>query len=1137
MAETLNEQQKFFKSVTTVKLKDRPIFKGSVDRLKGIGYDVANLVGMSKEHREIQLTSERARVMSGLQDELKSLALLEDLSWNSFSNSEKQMVLNLVKNIQELSGVNLGVDHMQDDAKVVLTKCMEVVEQVGEQVKGLASLGSFTHDNLKDLIAQMDKGSIDYYRQGAGVLIPSKDDLDIVTALKMTGIDLQFNDGKWELISASVENGQVSFVPTKDGKPLQVFGNENIQFLLNNYLNVPQGQRQQTVIPSKLLQVYINEYERQLMEGKDPSSLEGGLVKQEVARQRNIFSMDSNEFQITKLLDRDTMMRNAQRMAIVGTFVERSFEARNTGEIANSIETIIDSMSTDPAYKDVIKSLDKLVPMLEGMGDRYEDATQFDASYNEDYMAQYNRQIEYLQRTGASAEYIEALTQAKQEFIETINVQRVYWQAKLVDLAADNNGNIFSEGLAGAISESMGFAVMQNDGGEFVMANGETVQKFLEDRNLSVGLYNELKERAQKRAERTSVEQEQKQVSEEESKSVTEEVLERQKKVSETIVEEIKNNESDTVGITKYPEILLEYAAYVHNIDFSENNFVLDYSNLRLYQSMWQEGCFFDIDFAEFKKNHPEDATIDAYVKHFAEEKDVENPFDPELVKDAYVLVHPKEVEQAQVDKVQSKIDAFNKHLLMSDIMLATFTPDDLLKYETMPDSIKTTFLNQKYQEALKAYEELEKDPVGYKESLEKAKKRHEAGIVGSVIQHMWSEAAVADNGNPKGPLISSAVDAFLKACAKTQQKNNNDLIKDGEPIIDNGEPSAEHSDENDKVTKNETTYGKMFPSGPNVNKFLKLMKPYSAKAVTKYFIEPLMVDIDKAKIDLDAYYAKVDSVSDIDFTTDVAEKDDDKEKGQEDDKEKEEDKDKTETASIVKITQRDFEASSFMPASIMFEELAKNNEKYDVVRNISYVFNCLSSTDKDMIKGNTIDGKDYRDALREFAIKLCGKEIAPENNLKAAESVESILNTYGIRDDETIVKFKTAFLYVTPEVLAYAFDPCSKIEEGKMTIGAGLPVEQLLTCENDAQRRKVISEQCDMQSSMNLLNELVCENGIYRTQTGQMDVNAINQGYSRQGASIPQMAELMRLRDAMRAQGMNVPQEFEVQEEQEMGE
>ena len=463
--------------------------------------------------------------------------------------------------------------------------------------------------------------------------------------------------------------------------------------------------------------------------------------------------------------------------------------------------------------------------------------------------------------------------------------------------------------------------------------------------------------------------------------------------------------------------------------------------------------------------------------------------------------------------------------------MLATFTPDDLLKYETMPDSIKTTFLNQKYQDALKAYEKLEKDPVGYKESLEKAKKRHEAGIVGSVIQHMWSEAAVADGGNPKGPLISSAVDAFLKACAKTQQKNNEALIKDGEPVIDNGEPTAEQSAEQVKESKNETTYGAMFPSGPNVNKFLKLMKPYSAKAVTKYFIEPLMVDIDKAKIDLDAYYAKVDSVSDIDFTTDVAEKDDNKEKGQEDDKEKEEDKDKTETASIVKITQKDFEASTFVPASIMFEKLIAEQGDNTVVKSMDNLFKILSSTDKESLIGEVKEGRDVRDGLRQVIFSVCRKDIVVEQNTDLSKLVVGVLENYGIDINSDIARdIRTGFAYVTPELLAYTFAPASKLEGGKLTIGAELPVKDLVACESDEMRRGVVAEHCkeDIERSYSLVRDLVGENGVYYTADGTMNEKSVNEGYNRIGASIPQMAELMRLRDAMKAQGVSVPQELQ---------
>lgn len=1109
MADDLKPEEKFYKSITTVKLKDRPIFKGSSQVLKNIGYDLSNLVGKSKEKEGLRLFVEKEELRKTLQGELKNLTLLEDLTWNNLSNSDRQVVLNLVKDIQELSGVDLGVDHIKEDTKTVLTKCMEVVGKVGEQAKSLSEMKSFSHDNLSGLLSQMDQGSIDYYHEkDKAILVPSKEDLDIVTALKMTGIDLEFDGTKWELKSATAEKGDVSFVPTKDGKPLQVFGNENIQFLLNNYLNVPKELRTQTVVPSKLLQVYVNEYERQAMEGKDPSSLEGGLVKQDVARQRNIFSMNSNEFQITKLLDRDTIMRNAQKMAMVSSFEEIVKSAKDTSKISDSIISTIDSMSSDPAYKNIIKGLNKLVPMLDGMGDRFEDATEFEGGYNVDFVAEYDRQIEYLKSTGAPAEHTDALKKAKAEFEATVAVQQVYWQSKLVELANGNNGNVFSAGLATAINESMGFAVMQNNGGEFVMANGETVQKFLEEKNLSASLYQQLRERAQSKGGNAAAQ-----------------------------TAQTQQNQQGNPVTTNYPEIFFDI------VDNAEA--VADYSNMRLYQAMWQEGCFFDIDFAQFKKEHPDNATIDAYANHFAQEKDVANPFDPELVKDAYCLVHPNEVSKEQLNKVQSRIDNFNKQLLLTDLMLATFSPDELMKYDSMEDAIKTPFLSKKYQEAMKAFDELQKNPVAYQEAIEKAKKRHEAGIVGSVIQHLWSEAAAAEKESGNGPVISKAVDAFLNSLAKEQKKNNEELAKNGEPVVKNGENVAENeAEEETKQSKGDTTYGKMFPSGPNVNKFLKRMKPYHAKEITKYFIEPLMEDLDNIIINLDNYYAKVEATKDHSYTNDAI--------SPEQKKAMEENFKKQEQAMIA-VKQRDFEASAFIPAAMMFDSVkadAKGKPEYEHAAKLQQVFKYMSSTDPlngtENLGVATPQGKDVRDELRGLALRVCGGEFKGKGSVGVEQTLMPILTKYGVAP-QVQEDIKDAFQFMTPELLAFALEPISQIKDDKtMVVGEKIPYDIVATT-SDKDRWEKVGKNFDINDEKNkaaVENLSILVGTIYRTKDEtQIDKADIDKSFevklgheSAEFSQVKDTEDMKALIMKMRQQNGLAPTQETADNEAEMG-
>ena len=906
--------QDFLNTIAVIKKEGK--FKYGPNIIKELGSKLFSS-GKSRQLNQETLDNERSNLLSNLGDELKNLAILNDVSWNSFSNSEKRVVLDLVKDIDDLSKINSGVDHVQDVAKIISANGLEAITQLGEEAHVLASLSEFSNNNLKDMLLQLDNFNI-----VPGKLVPSKDDLDIVTALKMTGIDLQFNGTKWELNKTPGEKSAVSFVPTKDGKPLQVFGNDNIQFLLNNYLNVPQDQRTQIVVPNKLLQVYVNEYERQMMEGKDPGSLEVGIIRQDVARQRRLFSMDSNAFEITKLLDNDTMLRNAQKMAIVNNFneiVDRENILNRTKETIDFVENNnIMAIGSDPAYRKLKNNLYKLVDALDNKRNKFEDITEFD-DYDVDFAQEYDLQIDYLKRSNADSKVINALENAKQQFIEMAVVQQVYWKSQLADMA--NAGSIFSDGLANVINESMGFAVKQNEGGDFVMANGEAIQKFLESKNISSELYEKLKERARDKANTTF----------------------ENKEVDNAVNDNIDKNKS----YMKYPQIFFNVAD-MSGVDFSqESNLVVDYSNMRFYQSMWQEGCLFYINYMAFKKDNP-DATIDDYVEYFAE-NDEEHIFNPDLIKDSYCLAYPKNVLEEDKKRVQSRMDLFNKQLLITDLILKSFTPVELAKYNDMPDNVKDEFLAEKYASAIKSLSELEKDPVGYKEALDKAKKRHEAGVVGSVINQKWSEAKVADNEKGQGPLISSAVEAFLEAQAKNQERNNAELAAAGEPIVDNGEKNAEKG--NTTKDQKDPKYGDLFPSGPDVNKFLKKMKPYSAKALIKCFIDPLLKSLDSVKINMKAYYEKVENSSRVNYTNEIINNFEENTDENNNNVEIENDNNITnpqeieEQKNVVKITQRDFEASAFMPGAIALERMANESDANPNTRKLAYLFKILSST------------------------------------------------------------------------------------------------------------------------------------------------------------------------------------------------
>ena len=1072
MAENVSAEQKFLNSVSKVKITDRPIFKASMKKLEEIGIGLSYHIGVNAERERIGLVSERARILPTLSDELKSIVLISDeLVWDSLSNKDKQTVLNIVNDIKTLSGMDINVDSIKDNMKALLSNCMDVIGKVGEQLKTLNSVGTFSQDNLSSVLGQLDRGVIEH----SDVLIPSKEDLDIVTALRMTGIDLQFNNGQWELNAEPSNTAGVSFVPTKDGKPLQVFGNENIKFLLEKYLNVTHAMRGQTVVPEKLLRVYVNEYERQLG-GEDKTGLEKSVIDVEVARQRKIFSVNSDEFMITKLLDRDTIMRNAQSMALVGAFEQIVKTAKDTTEISNEINGIINSVSIDPAYSSVVKNLGKLVPMLDRAGNLFENATEFVGGY--DFVAEYDRQIEYFKRTNASDDNILALTKAKEEFVQTVAVQQAFWQTKLPEISQNGKGNIFGNELASAINESMGFAVMQNEG-EFVMANNstQTVRQFLEERGIASDTYQQIVDRLQNKQASAS-------------------------------------NSNSGNSNRKVPDIFGDYCEMFGGPNVWSD--IKDYANLQFYQFLWKNK--FEIEFERFQQKGK--GSIDAFIKQI---KDTNPLFDARIVEEAYYSLYPEKAKDKPdvLNRAKAKSDTFGRHILLTDLMIKSFTPAELSRFDKMEESVKEVFLNSKFKEAEKAFALLEENPSKFKLAMELARKRHEPYIVGSTIAHMWQGAPEADAEVGKGPIVTTAVENFIIEQNNKLKKNNKSLADSNppEPIVDiAGDNTAEDEVNKVKDGKNKkekkTTFGDVFPSGPNTNKFLKKMKPYHPKEITKHFVEPLLEALDGIEINMKAYYQKFNSVSSS-RTLSPEQKRALEEQLQQKEK------------FVIAVKQRDYEASAFIPGTLLFEKITNmkdvNPQLYQNADKLHQTFAVLSSTDKlepGSKLGEVIRDKDVRDELRTLALGICGgKYKGDAQQQKIQSELVVIMDKYSVNPDyqESI---KTAFTFMTPELLAYAFQPCSETKGNKLHVGSQLPIEEIIYTPSDKDRFNKLAVRYNFSDFAGKKHPLVETVASYVEEMGKGNVTEAR-AQAKNGVKIPQSADFKQVENTAQMKKM----------------
>ncbi len=1096
MATLSNEDLITRASVPAVKAKGSPVFKAQRNRSIG-GITPTMMV----RHPE----KERKQMLEGKPSLVSDFPLLSDDVWKNLSRADKCIVLDVVSDIRALEEQSFKEFSSEEQKNKVLSKLREFMKTSTTHIQSLEEFKTFGHKGLEQLLEEMDKG----LTGDAKVLVPSEEDLQIATILKMTGWDIKFENGVWN--TTQDEAYPTQYAPkTADGKAFPVFSRENVLAVCKN-LSDPA--REVRIVPEKLMQVYREVFQRQMGEGQS-SSLERSETKRVVEEKNQIFSTKSNAYKITCLTDADTILRDAQRMAMVAIFGETFGSAPKTKEVTDAMSDEFNAFSVNDAYSRHLRHMGRLIGVVERSGEAFDEMGLL-GGYNPDYLAQYDEQIRRLEVQEPEGELLAQLKKSRDMFVNTVNLQKVFWQARIQEMLA-NKENIFGDELARTINESMGFAVMQNEGG-FVMANGDVVKKFFEERDNSE-TFEELKAMLGKGGSSQEIEK----------------YLREKKLVPEAENAPQAGNapgqaqNTKTSSNRKYPEIFLQYLNDIVGMDFeAESSLLLDYSNLRLYQEMWKEDGLFVVEFESFRKEHPE-ATIDGFIKNFIEEQHPEANFNPELIEDAYYLTHKDGASQDKLNKAQAKVDAFNEQLLISDLILGAFTNDELKSYNLLDAKSKTALLQAKNKDALKKLEELKKDPAAYNAALDLAKKRHEAGIVGSVIRQKWLPGTKqAEQEAGVLPIVSSAIEKFIANLGQEQTDNNQYLINNGEPIVVEGQPQQEaqqqSSSADGKDTPKDPTFGDMYPSGPNVDQFLKRMKPYSAKAVKKNFIDKLLADLDNIKISRKAYY---DRMAPFTSTNNVF-------AGQLKKPQLTEEQramlDKR-GAEIEELMQRDFEASAFIPAAIMFQDIrfrAAGQPHYESAAKLEQLFSLLGHSDKlgqnspyGIVEGER--NTDVRDALRVFVLDVCSGRFknswttevgvkGPVGDLKDTKGSDSmmvelskILDKYQV--SEPIRKdIVDAFSYMTPELIAIALEPVITISEDKTRAKISpISLDKVVKANSDSERWDIIREDFDVKAHSETVLDLDgLVSTIYREKDGSaIDKKSVASAFIHEGPS-----------------------------------
>ena len=198
-------------------------------------------------------------------------------------------------------------------------------------------------------------------------------------------------------------------------------------------------------------------------------------------------------------------------------------------------------------------------------------------------------------------------------------------------------------------------------------------------------------------------------------------------------------------------------------------------------------------------------------------------------------------------------------------------------------------------------------------------------------------------------------------------------------------------------------------------------MKPYNGKELCKHFLEPLLNDIEKIEVNMDAYRNLTQG-----------------------------DKTPVDENEQVRIHQRNFEAMAFMggkAALLNIENEAKVNGEGlpNSFYLVKYALECLSSTDEGKQNPNFCkkneDGVDFRDSLRKIALDVCtGKYSKNPEELKQ-EIVEKAKG-FGIpaseKDKQDLNAILQGFADLSPEIMLSILEGCSTIDEKTGTVNVG---------------------------------------------------------------------------------------------------
>ncbi|MBE5736554.1 MAG: hypothetical protein E7356_04320 [Clostridiales bacterium] len=805
---------------------------------------------------------------------------------------------------------------------------------------------------------------------------PYKEDIEIASALRNTGVTINYNvsTGKWDV----AKDADGKLIPNDNAiktysRKIKMFSAPQIESLLDNYLNKSISERPKSVITADgIMTVFYKQIEKEAKDLENATQLAKEQEVQSVAEHHARLKTNSLEYRVAKLTSAEYIQAMILKQKAVSDF-NKSID----GIDVKSLPIKLDEESAKLIDSDSILN-------SRALG----------------------------RRTPAANIY--KLADVAEDTIDTIKLD-------LPDKIQDN----YLEEYDTIIRE---LEIRVNNGGDYselleqVKAARDSLQQEFENQDIMPNLDNE-------------------------------DVINR----TTTAINPADLSKLATLANINIEDFLVGLA---HNFGPELADDLILFTEFDLCRSLFKAGELLDIAYKEFKSNNP-GKSFDDWLNAMTD--DELGGIRKDSIREAYIATHPNENLQSNLPdgkKIKDVENTFDEAVLLLDVATTSFSPDEVQYYmdSSNPRGARTSIVVDKVK---KAKEQIAKfTPEQKAKRMELAKKRQKNRMLRNILNYTGLPKNIADieKNNNLEPIVSSAIERYLDEKATGQHQNDEELQGEGEPTVDDDTDPA-------KPKKPQTTtLDKLYPQPPDVEAFLKKMKPYSGKVLIKNFLKPLLKDIRKMEI----------TIKDDDEATSgdngQIKGDNGQDKG--DDNGQKPQGGVTDNQPRPRLlTQSQYEASAFISGDLKLKAIANNTNvdsknKSQKFVNLSMVMSVLATSDNkresqedQLLSKKDANGKDARDHLRKVALDILNNKYKDDPS-KISEDVKQILIQAGFAEGQTYVSnFVEGFSLLTPELLIKLLEATNTLDGNKLVVGGNLP-EGLENCANDAERHQLIEAQ-----------------------------------------------------------------------------